>query len=247
MNNQEEVISKFWSEKSKQYKDKEGKNYLFYEYNLRNNLVSDLALKYRKDIKDKLADFGCGDGFALSKINQHFDKCYGIDISQDMVNLASSRLPNVSIMHMSLNEFNKSVNCIISIGVMEYLAAPDDLFLNGYRVLSKDGVLIFTFNKNNTLFSNIESAYRYFKRILFPDKIHSLNIQYNRLNMKLLCEKYKFNIIEEYDFGFRTNAFSFGMLKYIYPIIEILLDKMLRVKKLRRLISTSTVLVLKKY
>ena len=65
--------------------------------------------------------------------------------------------------------------------------------------------------------------------------------------MKLLCEKYKFNIIEEYDFGFRTNAFSFGMLKYIYPIIEILLDKMLRVKKLRRLISTSTVLVLKKY
>jgi trans-aconitate methyltransferase len=247
MNNKEKRVPEFWNKKSEEYANKEDRWYLSYEYNLRNKLVCDLVKKYNKSEKSRLADFGCGDGFALSKIikNPYFDKCYGVDSSQNMVKLASLRLPNVSIMHMPINEFNRKVDCIISIGVMEYLSTPDDLFLNACKALSRDGILIFTFNKNNSLLSSIESIYRHLKKRLFPNKTHSLNIQYNRLNMKLLCKKYEFNIIEEHDFGFRVNVFSLGVLRYLYPVVEILLDKTLIIKKLRRLISKSTVLVLK--
>ena len=132
----------FWSQEANSYLKKENNFYLYYEFNQRNNLVCDNVKEIKKNNKGgRLADFGCGSGFALTKINHFFDECYGIDLSNTMLQIAKNRRENskCQFFDIPIENFDKKVDFIISIGVVEYLETPEVLIKKSSELLNGGG------------------------------------------------------------------------------------------------------------
>ena len=117
----ENLVDKYWSDEARQYSLKENKWYLYYEFNQRNYIAYNAILKLKKEKKGCIVDFGCGNGYTLSKVSHLFEKCYGVDIAKQMANIATKRLPNCKILNIPIEKFNKKVDVVIALGVMEYM------------------------------------------------------------------------------------------------------------------------------
>ncbi|MEX0315396.1 MAG: class I SAM-dependent methyltransferase [Allomuricauda sp.] len=246
----QKTIASFWNKESKAYDNKEGRWYLYYEYNRRNALALNEAKKWVSMLPNpynaKLADFGCGNGANLQKLAPLFRHCYGTDISSEMVKSARQKNPDHSVFLAGVSDFNIPVDIITAVGLVEYLGSPYELFSKCNQLLPEGGVVIFTFNKSGSLLAQIEAQYRIFKRRLRPQKKQSLNKQYTLKEILLSCEANNLMPVKRIDFGFRSNLLALGPLRYVYPVIEILLDKLLFLKAARAFVSTNTLLVCKK-
>jgi len=237
-------IDEFWDNKASVLDSYAGKGFLHYEYNLRQKLLQGFVKIYSPNAKDySILDLGCGTGLSLSIFGPMFNRSYGIDISKEMVEKSIVNCPFSVIKNIDFKSFNMKVNYITALTVLEYFNNPSDLFEKSKDILESPSILIFSFNKNDTLFSKIEKYYRKLKRYLFPNKVHSLNTSYKRSEILKLCKQNNFRILEVYDYGFHSNIFSLGLLKYIYPIFQILLEKIIFINYLREKISTNTIIV----
>lgn len=246
--NSKNKVKDYWEKESHFYDEKLNNWYLFYDYNLRLDLVYKAIIKW-KNIFFKgnisIVDFGCGNGDNLVKFSKISNKVYGVDISPNMVKLSREKNPTLEIFYGEITSFNKKVNIVTAIGLVEYLDNIDDLFSSSKKILTDEGLLIFSFNKKNSFLGLVESFYRYLKNSFAKNRKQSLNKQYSNLDIENILKIYDFEIIDSVDFGFRSNIFAIGILKFIYPFIEILFHHLIKNKYLRRKITINKLIVCK--
>ena len=118
------------------------------------NKVMELSkkLKHPKEFKTVL-DFGCGIGRVSRSLSKYFDECFGIDISDEMINQAKELNKNISNCKFQvstkndLKEFsNERFDFVYSNIVLQHILSKTDVELiisEFLRVLKKDGLLVF--------------------------------------------------------------------------------------------------------
>jgi cyclopropane fatty-acyl-phospholipid synthase-like methyltransferase len=110
---------------------------------------------------DKILDIGCGAGAYLLNIKGNFELT-GIDINDDMVRTAKSKLPDATILKDNFlnHDFDHKFKLIYSVSTLEFIA-PSQLrafFRKVHLILEPDGIL----------FLHYPHALR-FKDTLYPD------------------------------------------------------------------------------
>jgi ubiquinone/menaquinone biosynthesis C-methylase UbiE len=101
--------------------------------------------------ESKILDVGCGPGELLFAISDDFEFLTGIDIAQEMIDIANKNLEHKSSNKNLIFELgdienlkfdDKSFDLIICSGVIEYLANDEEWISEIKRVLRSDGYLI---------------------------------------------------------------------------------------------------------
>ena len=109
--------------------------------------------RHNKSGENKLLDVACGTGRHAAKLADNF-KIRGVDINQDMLEIAREKLPDVEFIYgdmknLSLNQKFDIVICMFS--AMNYnisLEELNDTLNNFYEHLNVGGVLIFDYGIN---------------------------------------------------------------------------------------------------
>lgn len=96
-------------------------------------------------------DFGCGVGRVTIPLSKHFQKCYGLDISEVMINKAKtfakdSDRPPVYLNDINLEQFSDGkFDLVYSVFVLQHIpeqSALRDCITEFVRVLKKGGLLV---------------------------------------------------------------------------------------------------------
>jgi SAM-dependent methyltransferase len=109
-------------------------------------------INYLKDKKltgKKLIDVGCGSGILASLLSEEGFEVIGIDISEDILEIAKKNSPKAKFIHASLFDYNfPAANVVTCIGEpINYLfdgrSNYADLFKRIYNCLSSPGIFVF--------------------------------------------------------------------------------------------------------
>ncbi|WP_251942864.1 class I SAM-dependent methyltransferase [Staphylococcus sp. Marseille-Q5304] len=121
------------------------------------DIVNHFSLK-----KSSILDLGCGTG-SFTTLLESFDEVTGMDLSIDMLSVATQKSNNVNWIEGDMTEFNldKQFDVItIFCDSLNYLPNEDDViatFYNVFKHLDQEGTFMFdvhTVHKMNTLFNN---------------------------------------------------------------------------------------------
>lgn len=104
--------------------------------------------RYLKKIKPegRLLDIGCGLGFFLKRIRDIYET-YGIDVSEYAVREARMVASKSKIQIGSAEDLSFKSNffdIVTAFDVVEHLKNPDLFFQRVYKILKKDGILVFS-------------------------------------------------------------------------------------------------------
>ncbi|MBN6188162.1 class I SAM-dependent methyltransferase [Aneurinibacillus sp. BA2021] len=103
--------------------------------------------RYIRPTGGPVLDAGCGDGYGSMKLAEHGFDVVGIDISEEMISKANTRVKNgqsLSFKKADLRDLPfelASFQAIMAINVIEWTDAPRDMLLNLQRYIQPDGVL----------------------------------------------------------------------------------------------------------
>lgn len=94
----------------------------------------------------KILDIGCGDGYGSFKLHQSGYDVTGMDISSEMINLASKRVHNNAITFMQGDVIElpfeaESFDGIMSINVLEWTEVPLKAVKELKRIVKEDGII----------------------------------------------------------------------------------------------------------
>jgi len=170
--------------------------------------------KYKDFIKRPLMDFGCGDGSFASVLFDGIE--YGVDNDQEALSIAAKlkiyqKLIQNRGTQMSIE--NGSVSTIISNSVLEHVVEPDNTFSQLYKILKKDGNLIFTVP--TTYFTEHLKKYFGYKESM---KINSESYHYNmfsKIQWEELIKKHGFSILKVVEYQPDWFTFYYRMLRLI--------------------------------
>lgn len=99
----------------------------------------------------KVLDAGCGTGISSKILAEKGAKVTGIEISKNMVEIAKEYCKDLKIKFDkgSIDKLpyeNEVFDAILASLVIHYFEDPTDVFKEFYRVLKKDGILVFSTN-----------------------------------------------------------------------------------------------------
>jgi len=108
--------------------------------------------EYIKDSKLKIIDVGCGTGLVgLELKNLGFSNFDGIDISQEMIDIAQGRGYN-SLFLGNLNKLlpigSNSYDAALCVGVFTHGHVGPERFSELVRIVKPEGIICFTINEN---------------------------------------------------------------------------------------------------
>ena len=109
--------------------------------------IKDLIKKYKRSDGNKLLDVGCGTGKHLEYFKDEFS-CTGIDINNEMVEVAKTKFKNVILVQGNMIHFNLKTEfdvilCLFSsIGYVKTYSNLEKTMLNLSNHLKKGGVLV---------------------------------------------------------------------------------------------------------
>ena len=90
-------------------------------------------------------DVGCGNGHTIKYLKEYWKETtfYGFDLSQEAINVAKAKLPDVNLRVGFLDEMEYSLqfDCISLLGVIEHFENLEESLSQLYRMLSKDGIV----------------------------------------------------------------------------------------------------------
>ena len=176
-------------------------------------------IKIRKNMK--VLDIGCGAGFPALEIAQRLDmdsQVYGIDNWKTAVDRANQKIKfcnirNAEIINTSAENLpfeNEFFDVIVSNNGLNNVDNLEQVFSECFRVLKKNGQLLFSMNLEGTMIE----FYEVYKKVLLK---HNMNSEVENIRnhiyekrkpveyMKNILDKYKFSLsgIEYGEFSFR--------------------------------------------
>lgn len=105
-----------------------------------------------------ILDVGCGSGVHLRQLAPSCRRILGVDSSAKMLDLAREELagePNWSLQRadaQALPFADRSFDCVISMGLLDYVASPRGVLAECRRVLKDGGSLLFSAPKRPSAF-----------------------------------------------------------------------------------------------
>lgn len=155
-------------------------------------------LKYLKP-GNRILDIGCGDAKYFIKLKNKYNEFYGIELSEIHFETAKKLFPSGNYAVADANELpfeNCFFDTIISFGAFEHNEDITDIFKECYRVLNKEGILLFSVpNYYSTYF-----PYLYiYNRLKGYDMNASIGHNYPMNHLKLNLEKVGFKNIKTVD------------------------------------------------
>ncbi len=129
--------------------------YLWKDYETEANTIKELIKKYKKSDGNQLLDVGCGTGMHIKYFKDDFS-CTGIDINNEMVEVAKSKVNDVKFEQGDMIDFSLKTSfdvilCLFSsIGYVKTYSNLEKTITNFANHLKKGGVLIIEpwFNKS---------------------------------------------------------------------------------------------------
>ena len=113
--------------------------------------------------KSKILDMGCGTGYFLNYLSKKGHDVYGIDLSQEMIRHLKEIYGEMHVRHGDLRQLpyeDESFDAVISIETLRYFDDVQSVLREGYRVLKKGGIALFTAAPFHSL-----NFYGYFNRL----------------------------------------------------------------------------------
>lgn len=103
-----------------------------------------------KDMSSKrVLDLGCGSGESSKKLLERGANVTGIDISEEMIKIAQNELPDYEFLVSDMENLkfeNDSFDIVSSSLALHYVQDLKKTFSEVYRVLSKEGIFVFSMN-----------------------------------------------------------------------------------------------------
>lgn len=170
-------------------------------FNLLNRepVKSKIRKSIKKDIDNigAILEAGCGDGKKLELLlNSKANHVIGLDFSENAVKVAHKANPDAHICQGDIRKLpfkDKSVDYILSVGVIEHFEKPSLLVNEMSRVLKKDGILFLITPNNISLNKHlVEVAEQDFGRQDF----------YSPNELSNICKSAGLSILEAYDCDF---------------------------------------------
>lgn len=90
--------------------------------------------------KGTLYDLGCGEKPYEFFLKSYVDNYIGVDWGESLYNSKPEILTDLN-RELPIND--NSADCILSISVLEHLANPNKLLMESYRILKRDGIVVF--------------------------------------------------------------------------------------------------------
>jgi SAM-dependent methyltransferase len=159
-----------------------------------------VSLGYPVEHKTAL-DFGCGVGRLTRALNAYFERCYGVDISEQMVSRARDLNAEyagctfvVNTTDLLSGSANSSVDLVYSNLVLQHL--PSRRIIESYigefaRILKPGGLLIFQLPSHITLRRRIQwrrRAYHLLKRVGVPPQTLHERLDLHPMRMSFIPE-----------------------------------------------------------
>lgn len=110
-----------------------------------------------------ILEIGCGTGNLASYFNKASYAYIGLDISEQMLQIAKEKAPNCNFILADMRKFNLNQpvdSCIITARTISYLITNEDVnntFQSIYKNLNPKGVLCFDFIDANKFFKQIQT------------------------------------------------------------------------------------------
>ncbi|MCK5520138.1 MAG: class I SAM-dependent methyltransferase [Candidatus Marinimicrobia bacterium] len=79
---------------------------------------------------DKIADISCGTGLLMKALENDYPNLFGFDNSEDMLNIARSNYPDISVMNADMNKLPKDLHFDLFVNIhdaLNYFQSPDDI------------------------------------------------------------------------------------------------------------------------
>lgn len=136
-------------------------------------LLQEKLNKFKKYLKGKCLDVGCGDGFITSELNKIIPTI-GLDISDIAIKKAKKNYSNINFLKGSVTNlpFKKDqFNCIFASELIEHIQDSEAMFNEFNRILKKNGNLIMT-TPELTKLKNIFIALFYWDKYYHPANPH---------------------------------------------------------------------------
>lgn len=185
-------LSKKWWETQGPYKT------LHFINNTRFNYIRNKA----KINEKKILDIGCGGGILSEKLKTHGGIVTGIDISNELINIAKIHNKNNNIEYYNCDilelktKQNKKYDIITCMEVLEHVKNQDSFIKTCKQKLKNKGSLfISSLNKNINTYIKIILLGEYVSNII-PKGTHLYEKFITPKSINLILKKYKLNIIE---------------------------------------------------
>ncbi len=185
-------------------------------------------VKYFDDFKDKkILDVGTGNGYLLDEAKKLGFDCYGLDISNYSVKIASEKFPGKIYCGTLIdsNYKNNYFDIITITDFIEHISDPKEIFKELKRILKPKGYLFIISPNVDSITRKIlgKEWFQYkYEHVLYYNK-KSLNYLLQNFNFEL--KKFKNNSkkfsLNYYYYYFQKYSFlGIGrILSFIYPII----------------------------
>ena len=136
-------MKEYWEEESKRRMEHLAREELFEGYGTKRYLKN---LKYLNK-GERILDIGCGDAKYFIKLTDRFNEFCGIELSKSHFESAKIVFPAANYIVANGNRLpfhDSSFDTVISFGAFEHNEDIDSIFKECYRVLDKNGVLLFS-------------------------------------------------------------------------------------------------------
>lgn len=122
------------------------------------NIIKELA-----PLTKTIIDIGCGIGIALETMRAYFPDAdlYGLDPSEEAIELAKAKIPDGTFYANFLDEFKskKKYDVVLCLGVAEHVENLPEFLKSLKTLLKKDGILYFEV-PHNLIYSRGPKTYR---------------------------------------------------------------------------------------
>lgn len=125
-----------------------------------NNYITDLFFS-NIDKDENILDFGAGYGLITEKIKKKGYKISAVEINE----MALQKLKDKNIdSYNSIEKVPKSVNCIISLNVLEHIEDDDEYIKKFYKHLPADGKLILYLPSSELIWTKLDEMVNHKRR-----------------------------------------------------------------------------------
>lgn len=122
------------------------------------NIIKELA-----PLTKTIIDIGCGIGIALETMHAYFPDAdlYGLDPSEEAIELAKAKIPDGTFYANFLDEFKskKKYDVVLCLGVAEHVENLPEFLKSLKTLIKKDGILYFEV-PHNLIYSRGPKTYR---------------------------------------------------------------------------------------